>query len=198
MSAPFLPLAASPIRRRLRILVLFAAAALVTLQPALAQHPRRETLTPGEIEQVRESAIYPVERVKLFTKFLEARIARVKDLSGRPKSEQRALKLDDALQDLTALMDELGTNLDMYSERKSDITKALKPLSEAVPRWRAIVRALPGEPAFDISRKEALESADDLADQASRLLQEQQEYFASHKDEKGQEREDPSHYQPQP
>ena len=95
-------------------------------------------------------------------------------------------------------MDELGSNLDVYSERKSDITKALKPLSEAVPRWRAIVRALPGEATFDISRKEALESADDLSDQATRLLQEQTEYFANHKDEKGQEREDPSHYQPKP
>jgi len=181
-----------------RSISLLLAALFLCLLPACAQHPRRETLTSAEIEQVRESAIYPVERVKLYTKFIEARAARIKDLTTRPRSDQRAQKLDDALQDLTSLMDELGSNLDVYSERKSGITKALKPLSEAVPRWRAIVRALPGEATFDISRKEALESADDLADQATRLLQEQTEYFANHKDEKGQEREDPSHYQPKP
>ncbi len=170
--------------------------AILCALPLHAQHPRRETLTSAEIEQIREAAVLPVERVKLYTKFLDQRAAKVKDLAGRPRSEQRSQKLDDALQDLTALMDELGGNLDVYSDRKSDIIKALKPLSEAVPRWISIVRALPGEAGFDLSRKEALESGDELADQATRLLQEQQDYFATHKDERGQEREDPSKEDP--
>jgi len=170
-------------------------AALCAL-PLHAQHPRRETLSSAEIDQIREAAVYPAERIKLYTKFLDQRAAKVKDLAGRPRSEQRSQKLDDALQDLTALMDELDGNLDVYSDRKSDIIKALRPLSEAVPRWISIVRALPGESGFDLSRKEALESGDELADQATRLLQEQQDYFATHKDERGQEREDPSKEDP--
>jgi len=155
-----------------------------------AQHVRTATLTEAEVEQVRESSVYPDERVKLYTKFLEERAARIKDLSTRPKSAQRVLKLDDALQDFTALMDEAGSNLDQYSDRHSDIRKALKPLSEEVPRWVNILRTLPGESGFDLSRKEAIESGEELADQATRLLKEQADYFATHKDEKGQERND--------
>jgi hypothetical protein len=169
------------------LMCIFVASATITL----AQHPRRETLTPAEVDQVREAAIEPAERVKLFTKFADERANKIKDLTGRPKSMQRAQRLDDALQDLTSLMDELGSNLDVYSDRHSDIRKGLKPLSEAMPRWLGILRALPGEPAFDLARKEAIESQEDLADQATRLMHEQDDYFATHKDEKGQERNDP-------
>src|SRR5580698_6338732 len=155
-----------------------------------AQHVRKAALTETEVEQVREASIFPDERVKLYTKFLEERAGKIKDLTGRPRSGQRVLKLDDALQDFTLLMDEMGTNLDQYSERHSDIRKALKPLTDATPRWLNILRVLPGENGFDLSRKEAIESGEELADQATRLLHEQNDYFASHKDERGQERND--------
>jgi hypothetical protein len=84
----------------------------------------------------------------------------------------------------------MGSNLDQYSDRHSDIRKALKPLTEAMPRWLTILRSVPGESGFDLSRKEAIESGEELMDQATRLLHEQEEYFATHKDEKDQERND--------
>jgi hypothetical protein len=88
-------------------------------------------------------------------------------------------------------MDELGSNLDTFSDRRADIRKALKPLTEATPRWLAILNALAGEPGFDLARKEAIESGEDLADQAKRLLSEQTEYFNIHKDEANQDRAEP-------
>ena len=69
--------------------------------------------------------------------------------------------------------------------------KALKSLAEASEHWLGILRALPGEPNFDLARKEAIESEEDLAGQAKRLLTEQTEYFNLHKDEQGQERAEP-------
>ena len=155
-----------------------------------AQHVRKAALTETEVEQVREASIFPDERVKLYTKFLEERAGKIKDLTGRPRSSQRVLKLDDVLQDFTALMDEMGSNLDQYSDRHSDIRKSLKSLNELTPRWLNILRALPGESGFDLARKEAIESGEELADQATRLLHEQDDYFATHKDEKNQERND--------
>jgi hypothetical protein len=155
-----------------------------------AQSHRTAELTETESEQLRENAIFPAERMALYTKFMEARAARIKDLTSRPRSAQRVLKLDEALQDFTALMDEAGDNLDQYSDRHSDIRKALKPLSESVPKWVTILRALPGESGFDLARKEAIESGEELAEEATRLLSEQNDYFATHKDEKGQERND--------
>ena len=163
---------------------------LVAPFSAHAQHIRTAALSETEVEAVREASVFPVERVNLYTKFLEQRATKIKDLGSRPKSSQRVLKLDDLLQDFTALMDEMGSNLDQYSDRHSDIRKALKPLTEATPRWLSILRVLPGESGFDLARKEAIESGEELASEATRLLHEQEEYFATHKDEKGQERND--------
>jgi hypothetical protein len=159
---------------------------------AMGQRVPTAKLTEAEVEEVRENAIFPDLRVKLYTKFVDQRADRIKDLTGRPKSAQRVLKLDSCLQDFTALMDELGNNLDQYSDRHSDIRKSLKPLTDAVPHWLSILRTLPGESGFDLARKEAIESGEELADQAVRLLKEQNEYFATHKEEKDQERNDDS------
>jgi NADH dehydrogenase/NADH:ubiquinone oxidoreductase subunit G len=158
---------------------------------APAQKEKREPLTEAQVEQIREAGIYPDDRINLYTKFVNEHAETIKGLTSRAKSNARAQRLDGELQDLTAVMDELGSNLDVYSERKADLRKALKNLNEAAPRWLGILRALAGEPGFDVARKEAIESGEDLADQAKRLLSEQTDYFAQHKDEQGQERAEP-------
>lgn len=159
--------------------------------PLLAQKEKREPLTSAQIEEIRESGIYPGERVGLYIKFLNQHAEDIKSLAVRVKSGTRSRRLDDELQDFTALMDELGSNLDIYSERHADIRKPLKSLTEATPRWLEMLRALAGEPSFDLARKESIESCEDLAEQAAKLLQEQTEYFKLHKDEQGQERAEP-------
>ena len=159
--------------------------------PLLAQKEKREPLTGAQIEEIREAGIDPDGRVKLYTKYLDEHAGVLKGLTSRAKSAARAHRLDDELQDFTALMDELGANLDVFSDRKADIRKSLKPLTEATQRWLGILRALAGEPGFDLARKEAIESGEELAEQAKRLLQEQTDYFKLHKDEAGQDRAEP-------
>jgi maltooligosyltrehalose synthase len=158
---------------------------------SLAQKEKREPLTPAQIDEIREAGIYPDNRIGLYTKFINEHADTIKGLTARGKSGGRAQRLDGELQDLAALMDELGENLDVYSDRKADIRKALKNLSESAPRWLGILRTLAGEPGFELARKEAIESGQDLADQAKRLLTEQTDYFNQHKDESGQERAEP-------
>jgi hypothetical protein len=177
---------------RWSVAVLACAMGACTL---LAQPEKREPLTGPQIEQIREAGIDPGERVKLYTKFLEEHVQTIKGLTNRLKSGGRIRRLGDELQDFTALMDELGENLDVYSDRHADIRKSLKPLNEATPRWLIILRSLPGEQGFDLERKEAIESGQDLADQAKRLLTEQTEYFNLHKDEQGQDRAEPKQTQ---
>ena len=159
--------------------------------PLLAQKEKREPLTGAQIEEIREAGIDPDGRVKLYTKYLDEHAGVIKGLTSRVKSAARISRLDNELQDFTALMDELGTNLDVFSDRKADIRKSLKPLTEATQRWLGILRALAGEPGFDLARKEAIESGEELAEQATRLLQEQTDYFELHKDEGGQDRAEP-------
>ena len=157
----------------------------------IAQKEKRQPLTEAEIDQIREAGIDPSARIALYTKFLNEHAEVIKSLTNRAKSAARLKHLDDELLDFTALLDELGDNLDQYADRKADLRPALKPLNEAAPRWLGILRALAGEPGFDLSRKEAIESGEDLADQAKRILSEETEYFNLHKDEKGQERAEP-------
>jgi hypothetical protein len=164
---------------------------LLLAAPLCAQKEKREPLTEPQIEEIREAGIDPDKRVALYTKFLDEHAAAIKALGSRVRSNDRARRLDGELQDFTALMDELGSNLDVYSDRKADIRKALKPLSEGSQRWLGILRALAGEPAFDLARKEAIESGEELANQVSRLQNEQTEYFNLHKDERQQERAEP-------
>jgi hypothetical protein len=173
---------------------LFLAFPLFTLlhaHPLAAQKDKPEPLTEAQIEEIREAGDQPNERVGLYTKYTGEHADAIKGLTSRGKSPARSRRIDQELQDLTALMDEFGSNLDVFSERHADIRKALKPLTEATDRWLGILRALPGEPSFDLARKEAIESGQDLADQAKRLLTEQTEYFNLHKDEQGQDRAEP-------
>jgi hypothetical protein len=88
-------------------------------------------------------------------------------------------------------MDELGSNLDQYGDRKADMRKSLKPLSESTQHWLAVLHELPSESGFDLSLKEAIDSGQDLADQAKQLLTEQTDYFNLHKDQRGQDRAEP-------
>lgn len=164
---------------------------LVCVAGAWAQDLDRNTLTPKQIEAIREAGIYPVERIKLYTKFVNEHMDEIKSLAGRPASPARAKKMDDELQNVTSLMDELGSNLDQYSERKADLRKSLKPLNEATQRWLAFLKGLPSERTFELSRKEAIDSGQDLADQVGQVLQDQTAYFKAHKDERGQERAEP-------
>jgi hypothetical protein len=180
-----------PLRRLSAILIPLAFAAPLLAVPLLAQKDKPEPLDEKEIEQIREAGIYPIDRVSLYTKFLNEHADVIKGLTNRAKSPARSRRLDDELQKFTALMDELGSNLDVFSDRHADIRKSLKPLNEAAPRWLGILRTLAGEPGFDLARKEAIESGEDLADQAKRLLAEQTEYFSLHKDEQGQDRAEP-------
>jgi hypothetical protein len=172
------------------LLCLFAAASVFT-PLLLAQKDKPEPLTEAQIEEIREAGIDPNGRVVLYTKYVNEHADTIKSLTNRSKTQTRAKRLDEELQDLTALMDEFGSNLDVFSDRRADIRKGLKPLTEATDRWLEILRALPGEPTFDVARKEAIESGQDLADQAKRLLTEQTEYFKLHKDEQGQDRAEP-------
>ena len=163
----------------------FSAASLA------AQKDKPEPLTEAQIEEIREAGIEPNERVSLYTKFTGEHADTIKSLTNRATSIARAKRIDEELQDLTALMDEFGSNLDVYSQRRADIRKGIKPLPEAVDRWLAILRAIPSEPAFDVSLKEAIDSGQDFSDQAKQLVADQTAYFLLHKDEANQDRAEP-------
>jgi len=158
---------------------------------ACAQKQHHDPLTEAQVDKIREAGIDPNQRVKLYTAYVSEHVNAVKALTNRGKSEARASRLDQELQDVATLMDELGSHLDVYSDRHADMRPALKSLAELSQQWLRTLRALAGENGFDLSRKEAIEAGQDVADQAQRLFTEQTTYFDAHKDERGQERAEP-------
>ncbi len=174
----------------MRTLAAILFSALISA-PLLAQKNKPEPLTQTQQDQIAEAGIYPVARVGLYIKFLDENSDNIKGLIPRAHSEARVRRLNGELQNFSALMDELGDNLDVYSERKADIRKALKPLTEGVARWQQTLRGLPSEPGFELSLKDALDSASDLSDQAKQLTADQEAYFKAHPDEKNQDRYEP-------
>jgi predicted Zn-dependent protease len=171
---------------------ILAAILLCLLAAApLAAQGKRNPLTDEQAQQIAETGVDPVARVNLYVKFLNERSDTIKGLIKRAKSSARARRIDDELQDFTALMDELGDNLDVFSERKADIRRSLKGLDEGIERWQAMLHDLPSEPVFELSLKEALDSAGDLAGLDKQLTADQEAYFKAHPDEKGQDRAEP-------
>ncbi|MFZ0338428.1 MAG: hypothetical protein WAL45_10380 [Terracidiphilus sp.] len=164
---------------------------LLLAVPLAAQKQKREPLTEKQQDQIEEAGIDPVARVDLYVKFLNDYCDTVKGLIPRAKSSARSRRIDDELQDFSALMDELGDNLDMFSQRKADLRKSLKDLRESVQRWQTTLHDLPSEPGFELSLKEAIDSANDLSDQAKEITVDQEAYFKAHPDEKGQDRYEP-------
>ena len=159
--------------------------------PIAAQKQKREPLTEKQQDQIEEAGIDPVARVDLYVKFLNEYSDTIKGLIPRAKSTARSHRIDDELQDFSALMDELGDNLDVFSQRKADLRKSLKDLRESIEHWQTILHDLPSEPGFELSLKEAIDSANDLADQAKEITTDQEDYFKAHPDEKGQDRAEP-------
>lgn len=159
--------------------------------PLHGQKQKREPLTDKQQDQIAEAGVDPVARVDLYVKFLNERADTIKGFATRGHSSARAYRLDNELQDFTALMDELGSNLDVYSDRKADIRKSLKGLNESIQRWQTVLQDLRSEPGFALSRQDAIESSNDLAQQAKQLAADQTAYFDLHKDEKGQDRHEP-------
>ena len=113
------------------------------------------------------------------------------DVGNVKRARMYAQRLNGELKDFAALIDELDDNLDVYSERKADIRKSLKGLNEGIARWQAVLHALPSEPGFELSLKEAFDSIGDLSDSAKQITTDQEAYFKAHPDEKGQDRYEP-------
>src|SRR6476661_1112774 len=166
-----------------RLRVTFAGLALLLLlSPALAQR-QRDPLTDPEIDQLRDTALEPDLRLKLYVGFARARLAALEQTRSDPKTSDRGLATHDRLQDFLDVYAELTDNIDTYVERKSDLRKALKTVIEGDTEFQAKLRALRDdatarkeEPAqYEFLLSNALDTLDSSAQDHRQLLTEQEE-----------------------
>jgi hypothetical protein len=137
-------------------------------------------LAEAEVDQLRDSAYVPNERVLVFIKLLDTRNKAIQDLFAHPRRPGREQDTHDLLQQFTAIADELNDNLDDYGPRHRDIRKALPKLLDATERWSSNLRSPPDDEAYNISRKLALEAISDIREEATKLVEDQKTWFAAH------------------
>jgi hypothetical protein len=154
----------------------------VLLALVLPLHAQKNdnSLSEGEIEQLREAAYVPNDRVMIFIKFLDARDKAILVLFAHPRKPGREQDTHDLLEQFTSIADELNDNLDDYGPSHHDIRKALPKLLEATERWSSNLKQPPENVAYDLSRKLALEAIRDIREEATQLVEDQKAWFAAH------------------
>ena len=158
------------------------------LLPIVFAAPRHDPLTPAEIDQLRDTAQEPDQRLKLYVKFVRARLSAVEQVRSDPKVTDRGQEIHDRLQDFLDLYDELNDNIDTYADRKADLRKVLKPIVEADTEFEAKLRALKNsgtaskeeQGQYEFLLTNTIDTIDNSAQDHRQLLSEQEE-AAKHK-----------------
>jgi hypothetical protein len=164
-------------RYRTSLLLALALASLL-----LPLHAQRDdsALSDGEIEQLRDSAYFPNDRVLVFIKLLDSRVKRIQETNTGARRPGREQNTHDLLEEFTSIADELDDNLDDYGPHHRDVRKALPKLIEATERWATTIKSPPDNEAYNVSRKLALEAIRDLRESATQLVEDQKTWFAAH------------------
>jgi hypothetical protein len=161
-------------------LSLFLALALATLTLPLHAQKDESALSDGEIEQLRDSAYYPNDRVMTFIKLIDSRVKRIQETNTGPRRPGREQDTHDLLEQFTSIADELDDNLDDYGPHHRDIRKALPKLIDATDRWATIIKSPPDNEAYNVSRRLALEALRDIREAATQMVEEQRAWFIAH------------------
>ena len=157
---------------------------LISLVKLSSGQDKDDPLTEAQVEQLREVADQPIERVKLYMKFIEQRTDAIAEMVGDTRIQNKPPKIRKLLQEYTRLVDELQDNLDNYDETHADIRKALKELVPAGKKWLDVINKPPPDPVYDFPRKTAADVSESLVDQATKLQTDQDKYFAEQKKQK--------------
>jgi len=162
--------------------LVFAALLLATCLLARAQH-QSDPLTAAEIDQLRDAALEPEQRLKLYVEFARARLVSLEQMRADPKTTDRAHKTHALLEDFLTIYDELNDNIDNFVARKDDLRKPLKLIIEGDTDFQAKLRALrdsvsakPGEAKeYEFTLSNAIETVDNAVVDHRQLLTDQEE-----------------------
>jgi hypothetical protein len=169
--------------KRVLTLVLFLELIVLAMPIAAQRRLGHDPLNPAETDQLRDTALEPNQRLKLYVGFARARMTSIDQLLADPKAKDRGQQLHGLLQDFATLIDEIADNVDMYHSQQWDIRKSLKLVIEADSEFQLKMRAV-GQAAadpklagdadqFKFVLNDALESLNTNANEARHTMQEQ-------------------------
>jgi hypothetical protein len=164
---------------------LTAAFFVILLYTSALSQRRGDPLNPEEIDQLRDTAVEPEKRMKLFVAFARARLVALEQMRSNPKTHQ-------LLQEFVTIYDELNDNLENFDERKADLRKAIKTVIEGDTEFQAKLRALKDDTRgskdeaaqYQFILSNAIESVDSSAEDHRKMAAEQEEVWKHRKKEK--------------
>ena len=137
-------------------------------------------MSESEIDQLRDAAYVPADRIAVFIKLLDTRAANLQTLVAKPRRPGREEDVHEILQQFASIVDELNDNLDDYGPRHRDLRKQLPKLLEATDRWSTALRSPADSEVYKVSRSLALEGVEDAREETKKLIEEQKAWFAAH------------------
>ncbi len=162
-----------------------AMSILGVITASLMAQKERDPLSSSQVDQVRELGDRPVERLKLYLKFVNERVAAIKEMTPDSIENSRPAELRARYEEFTRLVDELADNMDTYDKDHADIRKALRLIVESSGKWAPVLKGPAPDRTYDFSRTTALDAAASNGEQAQKMLSSEEAYFAAHKDEAG-------------
>jgi chromosome segregation ATPase len=164
------------------------ATLFLALLPLASAQSYRDPLNPTEVDQLRDAAQDPEQRLKLLINFARARLDAVQKARSDAKAADRGQQTHDRLQDFLDVYDELDDNIDMFDDRRADLRKPLKNILEADTEFQAKLQALKASASstpeeyrqYDLLLANAIDTLNDSSQDHRQLLTEQEE-AAKHK-----------------
>lgn len=156
---------------------------LMTVLPLLAQRNERDPLNPKEVDELRDTNQEPEKRLPLIVKFARERLdaALAARNNAKLSADDRAAAIQTSVQDFLSIYDELGDNLDMYTDQKEDLRKPLKVVTAGDGEFKVKLDQLrrgasPDELKTDgFALTSAIQAVSDGASEHRQLQQEQEE-----------------------
>ena len=118
------------------------ALCLLLLAPSLCAQHQHDPLSDAEIDQLRDAALDPPTRLKLYVDFARARLDAIDKARNDPKAADRAGVTHDKLQEFLDIYDEMDDNIDNFDKRGDDLRNPLKAIIQADNEFQAKLRAL--------------------------------------------------------
>jgi hypothetical protein len=167
----------------MRMYCLFVLAALMCVSaPMAAAQAKDDALSQNEVEELRDAAFVPAEKIEVYEKILNTRERVIEVLLAKPRHVTFNEDMHDAIDQFGAITDELNDNLEELDGQHRDLRKVLPRLVKATERWTTALRAPGDDDAYKVVRKIALDAVKDMHDMAVEMEASEEAYFKTHPD----------------
>lgn len=153
---------------------------LLMPSPRLLAQASDGILSQAEIEQLRDAAYVPTDRIKVYERILNDRERLINDLMKDRRHVTFGQDLHDLMDQFGQIADELNDNLDDYEKKHRDLRKVLPKLVQDTERWSTLLRTPADDDSYKIVKKIAVDAVKDTHDLATTMLADEEAYFKAH------------------